>query len=123
LELDLQVRLGGGAELLAEGERGPLGIFVVRDLGRFERILRLAIFCGESGAVDDQLVGVEHDLLRALQDLELDIDCSLVEPIAEELQVIQRQVVIGRLDTAGVSIIANGGCLTCQAGCLDRRPC
>lgn len=77
-----------------------------------------------------ELIGVEHNLFGRLLELERDLDTALVGPISQELQVVDRQVVVDRLDAALKSLLASGSLdlsaygwlLTYLAEYLDRMP-
>lgn len=84
----------------------------------------LAAFRGYSGGVQVELVGIECYGLGSFVDVEIDVDFTLVCPWVARLKVEEGDCIVGRLDTAIVSILYNSWKvnLTHRRGCPDLKP-
>jgi hypothetical protein len=57
-------------------------------------LLGLGMLSGKLGGMENKLVGIEDNLLCRLFDVEINLQSSLVGPVTQKLQIIERQVVI-----------------------------
>ena len=106
-------------ELLGEFDGSPLRRLIVRNAGGLERLRTcfkgasseylgenlsavlvlyrdLTIFQSDFSSVDLNGLHIEHDLRGRLDNLGIDLDLSIVGPGTAELQVEQREVIMGR---------------------------
>lgn len=99
LELDSNLCLGGGRQLLVKGEGSTLVLLIVRDVGGLDGLLGLGVLGHDGSLVNLQLVSIEHDFLGGVANLGGDGDGALVAESAAKLQIVQRDGIVGGLDT------------------------
>lgn len=71
--------------------------------------LTFAIFCKDFSLLDVQFFGIDHQLLGVSVDLGVDLDEAIVGPRASELQIEERQVIVGWFDAVHKQESMDGG--------------
>lgn len=106
LESDRQNGLFGLGDVLVKSEGAALVLLIVADVGGLDARRGLAGIVRDFGGVKLELVGVESDGLGGLLDLEVNCYATLVCPRRIGLEVEERDVVVGRLDTGEEEVLA-----------------
>jgi hypothetical protein len=104
LKLDSKSSIARVLDLFAEVQRDPLALLVVCDVLR----VLCRITCLQLSAVKLELVRIENNVIELLRvvDLEVNSNGSLVGELSAKLEVIEGDVVVGRLNPNRFDILA-----------------
>ena len=103
LELDSQGSLPRVLDILSKVKRNPLTLLIVCDVLALASAVRL-----ELGALQLELMGIEHDIIPALVILNVELDGygALVAKLSSIFDVVQGNVVVRRLCPVLASVLA-----------------